>query len=275
MKQFLKIALAVLFVGLVSFAVIKGCVHKKSHFRAAVSQRISSATKASADGFAPTVAKPKMAIILDDWGNNFSLTKNAVEIDRPLTLSILPHLAKSKQIAEEAYAHGLGVMLHMPMEPKNQNERMEPHTILTTTPDAEIVQYLDLALASIPHVQGVNNHQGSKATSDLRVMKTVFGHLKKTELFFVDSYVIATSVAAKTAKEEGVRSAKRDIFLDNINKPEPIKEELRKAIQIAQKHGQVVVIGHDRKTTLQTIKEMVPEIEAAGVHLVLAKELVQ
>ena len=120
-----------------------------------------------------------MAIILDDWGLNLALVKDAEAIERPLTLSVLPHLTHSREIADEAASHGLGVMLHMPMQPKSLRQPLEPRTILTTTPDAQILDYLDKALESVPHVEGVNNHQGSLATGDERVMKTVLSHLKK------------------------------------------------------------------------------------------------
>ena len=54
-----------------------------------------------------------------------------------------------------------------------------------------------------------------------------------------------------------------------------IKEKLERAKKIALSRGTAVVIGHDRKMTLQAIKEMVPEFEAAGVQFVLVKDLVE
>lgn len=221
----------------------------------------------------PVVGGYRMAIILDDWGENIALTRQAVDIGRPLTLSILPHLKYSGQIAELAHKNGLGVMLHMPMEPKKARERMAPQTILTTTPDADVVRFLNEALADIPHVEGVNNHTGSKTTSDRRVMKLVLGRLKELDLFFVDSVVTVETVGPEVAKETGIRFTKRNVFIDNKLERNAILAELERAKDLAIKNGQVVVIGHDKKKTLAAIKEAVPQLEKAGVRLVLVKDL--
>ncbi len=216
-----------------------------------------------------------MAIILDDWGHNLALTKVAVDIRRPLTLAVLPNLAHSRSIAEMAHANGLAVIVHMPMQPIGKNETLEPHTLKVDMPRSTILAYLDEAVSAIPYTEGMNNHMGSAVTSDLRVMNIVLSLLKKKGLFFVDSNVISSTVCPAVAKETGIRFAKRDVFIDNVLKPEVIKERLRDAENIALKTGLVVVIGHAKKTTLTAIAEMVPDIEAKGIRLVYAREIVE
>jgi len=223
----------------------------------------------------PPQTTAKMAIILDDWGLNASLVDDAVAVHRPLTLSVLPRLRHSQDIAERAHALGLGVMLHMPMQAKSLKAASEPHTILTTSSDAQILRYLDEALESVPYAEGVNNHQGSAATSDRRVMHTVLSHLKQKGLFFVDSQVISTSVGQKVADEIGIRFARRQVFLDNTATVEAVKKQLDLAVKTALDRGSVVVIGHDKKPTLQAIREKVPDIEKSGVKIVSIKELLQ
>ena len=223
----------------------------------------------------PEASTPRITIILDDWGMNASLVEDAVAVGRPLTLSILPHLAHSEEIAESAHAAGLGVMLHMPMQAKNLKAPRESRTIRTVSTDEEIARYLEEALSSVPFVQGVNNHQGSAATSDTRVMRTTLSYLKSKGLFFVDSRVIATSVGAKIAAETGLRFASRDVFIDNVATVEAISAQLREAIRIARKKGNCIVIGHDKKVTLQAIRQMVPEIEKNGVKLVSVEDLLK
>ncbi len=216
-----------------------------------------------------------MAIILDDWGNNYSLVKEVLAVKRPMTLAVLPNLPFSKKIADEAHRNHLGVMLHMPMQPMNTLHPLEPHTILTTTPDAEINELLSKALASVPHVEGMNNHMGSAATSDLRVMRSVLKYLKAKGLFFIDSNVIPQTVGPRAAREAGIPFAMRDVFIDNESTVDAVKQKLLEAKNIALRKGQVVVIGHDKKQTLQAIKEIVPSLEKEGVRLVLVKELVK
>lgn len=214
-----------------------------------------------------------MAIILDDWGNNYSLVKEALAVKRPMTLAVLPNLPFSKKIADEAHKNHLGVILHMPMQPKDTRQPLEPHTILTSTPDTDIDQLLGEAFASVPHAEGMNNHMGSAATSDLRVMRSVLKYLKAKGLFFVDSNVIPTTVGPRVAKETGIPFTKRGVFIDNEPTVDAVKKKLLEAKNVALRKGQVVVIGHDKKATLQAIREMVPQIEKEGVRLVLVKEL--
>lgn len=221
------------------------------------------------------VGPAKLAIVLDDWGNDKRLLRDLLAIKRPMTVAILPHLEHSTAIAREARAAGLGTMLHLPMQAKSKGAPQEPDTILTTSTDAEIRRTIDRALADVPGVEGVNNHQGSAATSDERVMRSVLKHLKEKKLFFIDSFVIASTVAADVAAEMGVPHDKRDVFIDNVNEVEAVKTQLRKAVEEALRSGEAVAIGHDRRVTLRAIAELVDEIEAQGVRLVYARDLVR
>ena len=281
MPRSLKIVLASLFVLAVAFFVAKGCwrggfAQKKAPVKVSVRKKTVPGPAQEKNPLpAPPAGEAKMAIILDDWGNNLALVKDAVDIQRPLTLSVLPHLVHSREIAETAKKNGLGVMLHMPMQAKNAKAPAEPRTIQTTMPDTQILEYLDQALESVPEAEGVNNHQGSAATSDERVMNTVLTHLKSKGLFFVDSQVISTSVGRKTAVRIGIPFTHRDVFIDNTPTVVAVKLRLAYAQKIALAHGRVVIIGHDKKPTLQAIAEMVPELEKAGVKLVLVKELLE
>ncbi len=282
----LKIALSILFVLSISFFVVRACVHKKpvaykieKPSPVAKKKITYKKTEPGKEEVAKQPAEekakgPRMAIILDDWGNNLSFVKLAIDIGRPVTLSILPHLIHSKDIDAEAYKNNLGVMLHMPMQPKNKLKGIEPHTIMINNSEKVILMYLDSALENVPHAAGVNNHMGSAATSDERVMNIVLAHLVSRGLFFIDSNTDATTVAPRVAKGIGIRFSKRDVFLDNEMNPEAIKKQLRRGMTIALRRGHVVVIGHDKKMTLLVIKEMVPEIEKSGIQLVLAKDLV-
>ena len=275
--KYLKIVLSVLFVLLIAFFAAKGFMQVWREHSSPARRAVSRPTLEPKPDFVAVrpVPKGKMAIILDDWGNSSVVLKQAIAIGRPLTLSVLPHLPFSSRISRQARQNGLGVMLHMPMEAKNPNQPLEPHTILTTSSDAEIIKFLEDALRSVPEAEGVNNHQGSAATSDTRVMKTVLQYLKKRGLFFIDSEVIATSVGGKVAKETGIAFAKRDVFIDNVATVEAVKTKLLQAQKIALKYGQAVVIGHDKKPTLEAIREMIPEFDKNGIELVLVRELLK
>lgn len=285
MKRYLRIGLSVVFVVAVSVLVFRSCVHKSPFEgvrryteRAAPKKPAAKSPKSAAQSARPAdVPKgpAKMAIVLDDWGNNYSRVSAALDIRRPLTLSVIPNLAQSRRVAEAAHANGLGVMLHMPMEPRGGHEPLEPHTIMTDSSGETIRAYLDEALLSVPYADGVNNHQGSAATSDARVMRVFLAHLKSKRLFFIDSAVISTTKGPAISRELGIPYSKRDVFIDNELNAAAIKKQLLYAAKMARLRGRVIVIGHDHKVTLETIKNTLPEIESQGVKLVLAKELIK
>ena len=220
----------------------------------------------------PVKAKPKVAIVLDDWGYNIKNVNSLLEIDKPITLSILPGLPYSTFVANKAKEHNFEVILHMPMEPKAKM-RLELSTLYTTMSDDEIRSNLAKALESVPYAKGISNHEGSKATEDRRLMRAVFGELKKDNLFFLDSLVTNDSVCELLAREMKVRFAKRDIFLDNESNPAYIRKQFRKLIDLAVKNGGAVGIGHDRPNTIAVLKEMIPRIEENGIELTYVSEL--
>ena len=68
----------------------------------------------------------------------------------------------------------------------------------------------------MPGAVGVNNHMGSAATADPRVMRAVARVLARRGLFFVDSRTTTATVAERVVREEGVLSVSRRVFLDDV-----------------------------------------------------------
>jgi len=220
----------------------------------------------------PEKAKPKVAIVLDDWGYNIKNLNAVLEINKPMNLSILPGLPYSAFVANKAREHNFEVILHMPMEPKAKM-RLELSTLYTTMSDDEIRLNLAKALESVPHAKGISNHEGSKATRDQRLIKVVFAELKKDNLFFLDSLVTNDSACESLAVEMKIKFAKRSIFLDNESSPAYIRKQFEKLIDLAVKNGKAVGIGHDRPNTIAILKEMIPRLEENGIELTYISEL--
>lgn len=220
------------------------------------------------------LGKGKIAIILDDWGynlNNFSILE---QIKVPLTLSILPNLAYSETVSQKAKDSGFQIMLHLPSEPM-ENIPLEENTILTSMNDKTIKGIVNSDLNSLLNVSGVNNHMGSKVTRDSKTLSIILGELKKRNLYFVDSYVMASSLGQDVASKMKIPFAKRDVFLDNKADYEYIRQQLNKLALKAKINGFAVGIGHDRKTTLEVLRDYIPELEKDGITFVFASELVK
>jgi len=222
----------------------------------------------------PTIPKGKIAIVIDDWGYNLDNLYLLDQIKYPFTASLLPRLDYSKAVALELHKRGFQIILHLPMEP-HEKYRLEKNTILTSMGEQEIINIIGQDLADIHYAIGVSNHMGSKATEDLRTMSIVLNELKKRNLFFLDSLVSPKTICSNLADKLHVGFAKRDIFLDNKEEVEYIKGQIYKLKRKAQVYGHAVGIGHDRKITLEVLKETMPELEREGYKLVFVSELVK
>lgn len=217
---------------------------------------------------------PIVAIVLDDWGYNTAALGTALEIAEPLTLAILPHLPYSARIAEEAHAAGHEVMLHMPMEPLG-DVPLEKGTILTTMSSGEIRTLLTTALASVPHVRGVNNHMGSKGTQDRPTLNAVMTELRQKKLFFLNSMTSGSPAGREVAGDLGIGYAERDIFLDNIRTEAAVLEKLEELKQTAIRQGSAIGIGHDKPVTLKAIQKVLPSWKAEGIRVMKLSDLIR
>ena len=222
----------------------------------------------------PVAIKGKIAIVIDDWGynkNNFAVLD---KIHYPFTAAVLPNLSYSRQAAVELHRRGLEIILHLPMEPQG-DEAQEKNTVLTSFSENEIKKIMDRDLDMLIYAKGANNHMGSKATEDPKTMEMVVAELKKRDLYFLDSCVTAKTVCPIAAAKFDIPFAKRDVFLDNEDDPEYIRQQLNKLKEIAEKKGYAVGIGHDRKNTMEVLSEAMPEIADEGYKFVFLSELVR
>lgn len=219
------------------------------------------------------VERGKIAFVLDDWGYSLRNMELLRQIEYPLTLAVLPNLAYSNRISKEAHALGFEVILHLPMEP-SEKIKLERDTIMVSMNKKTIKNILTQDLESIAYTRGVSNHMGSAAVKEKRIMEDVFEELKKRGLYFLDSYVVKDSVCSDLARKTKLGFAKRDVFIDNKEDPKYIKEQIYKLKVKARISGKAIGIGHDRRVTLEVLKEIIPELAKEGYKLVLLSDLV-
>jgi uncharacterized protein len=235
---------------------------------------VTPKTPSTSPTHVPASYAPKLAIILDDVGSDPAAVDAIFTLSYPLTLSILPNHPRSTIVAEEAHRRGYEVMLHLPMESQT-NETPEVQQLHPGMSTSEISQTLSEMLANVPHATGVNNHQGSLATSNARLMEELMPLLRNRNLFFIDSRTIASTLAYETAQRDGVRAGFRNVpFLDDVQQESAIRHQLELAIRGAKEKGEAIVIGHPHPETLQVLQDVLPHLRARGVELVHASELV-
>jgi uncharacterized protein len=222
-----------------------------------------------------SVTGPRVAIIIDDCGYNVKRCEQFLSLPIPVTLAILPLTPHAKQLAADALAAGKSVILHLPMEPESAAVNPGPGAILTDMTDDEVRSQVEADIDSVPGVPGANNHEGSKATSDRRVMRDVLEVFRERHLFFIDSMTSLTTVGAATAQELGIPTARRDIFLDDSRDLVYIEGQFADLQRVALKQGTAIAIGHPFDTTAEALKASIPKFEAAGISFVPAQTLVR
>ena len=217
----------------------------------------------------------RVAIVIDDLGYDGRLARRFLQIDAPLSFSVLPNGTFSKSIARRVQQAGRELLLHLPMEPKGYPE-VNPGigALLTGMTDEELVAELNKNLDSLPDIKGVNNHMGSAFCENKKKLRLVMGELKIRGLFFVDSRTTSRTQAYRVAQEEEVPSAERNVFLDNIQTPQAVRRQLKRLIQLAKLKGEAIGIAHPHEVTLKVLKEDIPKLSVNGVELVPVSQLV-
>jgi polysaccharide deacetylase 2 family uncharacterized protein YibQ len=217
---------------------------------------------------------PRLAIILDDLGSDRTAAEAIFALPYPLTISVLPNHEHSTDIANEAQRRGYQVMLHLPMQ-SIANETPEAQELHAGMPATQVTALVEQFLQNVPGVVGINNHQGSQATSDLALMDELMPMLRDRHLFYVDSRTTAATVAFDTAQSFGVRSAFRNVpFLDDVAEVAAVRKQLELALRGAREKGEAIAIGHPHPATLQELRQILPRAQAQGVRLVFISELV-
>lgn len=219
----------------------------------------------------------KIALIVDDMGYSLGAINELCSIDRPLTIAIIPYSPLASEIATISKQHDLEVILHLPLEAidENNNGSYSKGMITAEMNKSEIIATLDKNLNQVPYISGVNNHMGSKITSDSQIMNIILEHLKDRGLFFIDSRTTGNSVAYDIAQSLNIPSAYRNIFLDGELDEDYIRQQLFELFRRAQKNGFALGICHPNEETLKVLKESFHLADEYGLEPVLASQIVK
>ena len=218
--------------------------------------------------------RPKVAIIIDDLGYDQILAEKFLALDTVLTFSILPHSPFQGKIAGHARDKGVETILHLPMEPREYPlVDPGPGTLLTSMSPDELIKQLEKDLSAVPFIKGVNNHMGSKMTSGSTQMYQILSILKKKGFFFIDSRTTPDSLCKPSARLLQVPFAQRDIFLDHVQDPEFIRNQLEQLVRIADRKGEAIGIAHPHSLTYDILREELPNLQRE-VQLVPVSQIV-
>lgn len=217
---------------------------------------------------------PRAAIIIDDLGNSRRQARAVSELAYPLAVAVLPQAPYAVPTARQVHAAGKEVLAHMPMEPGDAAVRLDSSFLRVGMGREQLLGVLQSNLEGLPHVQGVNNHMGSRLTARSQPMQWVMKALQQRGLYFIDSRTTAESKGLTEARAAGLPAAERDVFLDHDPSEEAVREQFRAMLAQARKEGTAIAIGHPRPETLKVLRQMLPEASRLGVEIVPLREVV-
>ncbi len=217
--------------------------------------------------------QPLVAIIIDDMGYKSRVPDQLLNLDLDITFSFLPHGPHTDTQMRKAAGLGRDIMLHLPMEAEDSRWDPGPGGIFTTMNKNQLRNVFQEDLATVPLAIGVNNHMGSRFSSDPKAMTEILDIIAGHNLFFVDSLTSAHSVGWKLAREKGMTTAKRNVFLDNDQDMKKITAQLDALVRLARKQGRAIGIGHPYPATLAALSsyqdKLRTRVKVVGVHLLV------
>ena len=245
-------------IALLIFLVITPIIFYK-----ALNKRSNSNNKVLSFGAgSEKVQLPKVALIFDDLGESLSDLKEIYSLNIPLTISIIPDLKFSKNIAHIGSRCGFSVFIHLPLEPENK-QRYKTNKYRFITSDLSRREVISLSrqyLNSIRIAIGVNNHMGSAATQNRQLMKAVLGEIKKKGLIFVDSRASLESIAYDQACKMNLVCGYNEGFVDAVDDISVMEERMKDLIARAKSKGKIIIIAHPKKNTFKFLKERLSAI---------------
>ncbi|MES9969168.1 MAG: divergent polysaccharide deacetylase family protein [Candidatus Thiodiazotropha sp.] len=218
-------------------------------------------------------ARVKIALIIDDLGNQQQAGVRALALPGAVTYSFLPRTPFAWQLASQAHRLNKEVMLHQPMESDNGN-RLGNGALTLSMSREQFTRTLRQNLASIPYVAGVNNHMGSLLTRDPTAMRWLMNELRVGGLYFIDSRTTDATVAERVASANLIATSRRHVFLDNTPQAGEIRRQLEQLLKIARTQGHAIGIAHPYPQTLAVLHQELPKLKQLGIDLVPVSELI-
>jgi polysaccharide deacetylase 2 family uncharacterized protein YibQ len=216
----------------------------------------------------PIDGRAMIAIVLDDLGLDRKRTERAIALPGPLTLSFMTYAEELSRQTGAAHSAGHELLLHVPMEPLDPHLDAGPNSLRVGLGHDELVRRLRWGLERFSGYVGINNHMGSRFTSDTASMIPVIEELRIRGLLFLDSRTAGSTVGEAIARRQGVPTVARNVFLDDEVSAPAIGARLADAEQAARRKGAAVAIGHAHDATLAALAAWLPTLAAKQLVLV-------
>ena len=207
--------------------------------------------------------KPKIAIVIDDMGIDIVKSKQILKIPEIYNFSYLTYAKNLQLQIDFAKGQGKEILLHIPMESIKVftvSDYGGIYLTTTKTPEQNLKIFKDMIGDTTGYI-GINNHMGSKFTSNYRQLYNIVSELKNMGLMFLDSRTINTSKGDIIASKIQLPYIMRDIFLDDSDNLYDILQSLKILETVAKNKGYAVAIGHPKTNTIKALKIWLKDVK--------------
>jgi polysaccharide deacetylase 2 family uncharacterized protein YibQ len=98
---------------------------------------------------------PAIALIIDDLGNQRHLGMRAIRLPGPVACAFLPYGPFTNALARQAHGYHKEVMLHLPMQAvDHENRRVEKGTLTLEMTEQQFMEATVREIAAVPYVTG-------------------------------------------------------------------------------------------------------------------------
>jgi polysaccharide deacetylase 2 family uncharacterized protein YibQ len=215
---------------------------------------------------------PRIALVIDDVGLDLDAARRTIALDAGVSLAVLPYAEAAATVSAEAAAAGHDVLLHMPMEPVGLADP-GPNALRLGLSDADLTARMRWAMARVPDAIGLNNHMGSRFTTDPRAMRVALAAVSDRHPLFLDSLTTGESRGRAVADGLGLATLERDIFLDHVPTAGEVAARLDEVEALARSRGWAVAIGHPHAETLDVLEDWIVAARARGITFVTVSAL--
>lgn len=214
-------------------------------------------------------SKPRLVIIIDDVA--YRHQADAIRsVNLKLTPSFFPSTSAHPETPILARRFSF-YMIHLPMQALGGFKGAEIGTLTVNDDYEKIAKKLQSIKRDFPDLKYINNHTGSRFTSDAAAMDRLMRAMRDENLIFVDSKTISPTKVYGAAKKYSMPYIARDVFLDHDGSKAAVRKQLKYAVELAKKRSYAIAIGHPHKNTLEVLRESAKLLQE--VEVVYLKDL--
>lgn len=216
---------------------------------------------------------PQIALVFDGIGDSLQDLENIYSLNVPVSVSVIPGLKFSKNIAHIGSRCGFSVLIRLPFESEGRNKSKISRygEFSDSLTQWEVESLLRYYLNSIRIAIGINVTMEYTTEKDHEIAAMVIDAAKSRGLIFIDNAVSNNPIIYNIAKKENLRCGYGDAILEGSNPEVDLEKQFKKIVSLAMKKGKIIVIVKLNENTFNLLKEKIP-LNVGKINFITLKD---